>query len=212
MSFLISDQKNHFPSLPLPLYTSHVLADAQIDPFGQCHIIVGLSMRTIEQLCTLSADQTDAALAQTNDQTRFASVESTETWYAKGRTVFALQHATSQNLMAVVWIGPKPLELSIHHPFDTIQTNNLPTSSTEDTWDTLSYRSYPPYRGKGFMTDFVRYILTIYQAEYPNRRLWIGVNRSNTASLTLAKKLSFTTVNTTKVDSTRILLILDSSL
>lgn len=208
MSFAVTNSTN-LPPLPLPLYSHEVIADIQIGPFGDGQIVAGLSPTIVEQLCIRSNDPTDKALALTNDQTRFASKESTEAWYMQGRMPFALLHTDSQDLMAIVWIGPKPLGV---RPHEELVTDHTPEKSMSDpdteNWDTVSYRSYPPYRGGGFMTKYVGYILSVYQTHYPDRRLWVGINRTNSASQALAQKLGFTPVDVRPDETDRVVMIL----
>lgn len=158
-------------TLPILLYQSFKIADAN----GSFAIHLGLTLEEVQQLKKYSLDVSDTAIQNnTSDRKRFG-LGSYEEWYAGGRVPFALVH-TSGDLAALAWFGPK--EIPIEAPA------GLP-------WHTVAYRAYMPYRGKGIMTDFSRFVLQYYQKLYPGIRLWAEVKEGNEASLVLAKKLGF---------------------
>ncbi len=179
------------PHLPLSLNGTHICAETTIEQFGPCDVVVGLDRGMVDQLILRSNDTSDEALARTSDRTRFFDHHAYEAWYAKNRTPFALIHRTSGDLMALVWIGPKK-----------------PASDTTDLTHTLAYRSYPPYRGGGFMTSFVSYVLHEYRAQNPNHHFWVCIATENLASRKLAEKLGFTIVHDTPNTDTDTVMIL----
>ncbi len=166
------------PHLPLPLYGTHMCAEMTLEQFGECDVYVGLDRGMVDQLILRTEDTSDEALARTSDHTRFSDHHMYETWYAKNRSPFALIHRESGDLMALVWTGQK-----------------IPNESRTDLTHTLAYRSYPPYRGGGFMTSFASYILKEYRAQNPNHHFWVCIATENLASQKLAEKLGFTIVH-----------------
>ena len=195
------------PSLPLPLYRVQNIAYGVIEPFGECSIVVGLDRELVSQLIERSQDIGDDALAHTSDSKRFMNLDTYESWYKKTRTPFALIQRSTDTLMALTWIGPKPLGMK--PPKLLSEETELHSVDNQDTtWDTLTFRSYPPYRGNGFMTSFVEYILTEYRNENPTRKIWVGISQSNVASIGLARKLGFITEEERERDSDRIIMTL----
>lgn len=179
------------PSLPLALYSSECIAYTIVEPFGECDIVVGLDNELITQLITLSQDTSDEALARTSDSVRFKDSSSYESWFHTDRTPFALIHQETSSLMALVWIGPKPLGMMPPKLQNSAMTLEAPKTGSSDLWDTVSFRSYPPYRGKGFMTSFMEYLMQIYCERFPTHHLWAGIDRDNAASRAFATKLGF---------------------
>ncbi len=184
------------PSLPLVLFSSQVIGSTIVEPFGTCDIIVGLDEEMVVKLIKKSRDASDEALAQTSDSVRFATPESYEAWLMKRRTPFILIHRDTQELMALMWIGPEPFTM------ENAQSQN------PNAWDTIAYRSYLPYRGGGFMTDFTRFILDVYRAQNPERKLWASIAVDNTGSQTLAGKLGFSKIESGDETSDRVIMTL----
>lgn len=178
------------PELPLPIYGAHQIGAVTLESFGECTVFAGMTEDIVSQLITRSQNSADEALARTSDSARFATLETYATWYAQGRTPFILIHQKTNDIMALVWIGPKPLG---QHPAGaTSMEERGVETTTSAVWDTVSFRSYPPYRGGGFMTSFTQYVLDTYRAQYPEHRLWVSIDRENSASQALAGKLGFT--------------------
>ena len=164
------------PTIPLIPYTSTTIAEVTIHPFGICDIVVGLTKETVDKLFFHSADTTDTALGFTQDAQRFANHESYVSWFKKGRIPFALLHRDTSSLMAVAWIGEA----------------SIPELEAENQ-HTVAYRSYLPYRGGGFMTSFMTYVLETYKKRNPDCLFWVRIDPQNTPSLSFAQKLGFTT-------------------
>ena len=172
-------------SLPLPLYESLHIADAIARDGSEFDLLVGLDRQGAEKLRERALDDSDNALQDfTGDRQRF--VESTyESWYEKNRTIFALVHKQSDDLAAVIWFGPKPLgKKSPKFGQDDGQKE-------DSEWHTISFRSYPQYRGKGMMKNFSEYVTDIYKRYFPRAKLWTGTDDRNTAFIRLITSLGF---------------------
>ena len=150
----------------------------------------GLSADLVHQLRERSLDRSDTELAKTSDYERFGK-GSFDDWYAsKERTLYALISDTGM-LAALAWFGPKPLgRKSAKHLSEQERSEDERTMDSGG-WHTIVYRSYPPFRGKGLMTDFVRFAMEEYIRVHPGIRLWSGIFAHNPASMGLAKKLGF---------------------
>ncbi len=179
------------PRLPLPLYEECIVGRLQM-PDGSAYVIqAGLGHHLIAELQAHSRDESDTELqSQTSDRKRFVE-GSYEKWYAKERTPFALI-ARNGSLAALIWFGPEA----------------YPESGASDHWDTIAFRSYPPYRGKRLMTPFSRSILDMHHRIFPERRLWLETNPGNAAGTALYKKLGFTEV--LRPDCERLLMVQSS--
>lgn len=168
------------PIVPPALYDTVHIGELSLEKWGVCDIFMGLSKEMVEKLVSRTLDTTDEALTLTLDAKRFASSELYESWYAKSRTAFVLIHRETGGIMALVWIGEKL-------PEEDHRTGLNATAP----WSTLAYRSYPPYRGTGFMTMFTKYVLGEYKTRHPNHHFWAQIDSQNEASLHFAKKLGF---------------------
>jgi len=181
------------------IYESIALADAEN---GTTHfvIVVGLDKNLVLQLRKFSLDANDVAVQEhTSDRKRFGE-GSYETWYAKDRTPFALVSRDGKELAALVWFGPKPFgQKSMKHQDGNVNAH-IPDFSGID-WHTLSYRSYPPFRGTGIMKDFVRFATEAYLSHHSAARLWAILDRNNVQSMGLAGALGFKEVDDTSDDS-----------
>lgn len=176
-------------SEPLPMYSMQKL-DTIPSPEGiPFDIMLGLDKDLVAQLKQLSLDTSDADLqANTSDFKRFGE-GSYEEWYGKDRTPYALTDAMGK-LAALAWFGPKPLgrkSLKYLSPEELAKEH----SQEKSEWHTIVYRSYEPYRGKGLMSPFMRYVIADYKKRYPEAKLWAGVNAANAASVGLAQKFGF---------------------
>lgn len=159
--------------LPLPLYESVVLADTETEDGTRFSLTIGLTKEQAEQLRQVSLDTSDEAIQTlTSDRKRFGE-GSYEAWYAKGRVPFALVDEESGRLAALVWFGRETL------------------AGESGDWHTIAYRSYLPFRGKGLMKPFTRYVFDIYAAHYPEAKFWAGIHADNLASIGLALALGF---------------------
>ncbi len=170
-------------SLPLPRYTSTHFRTDTIGDHGVCETSIGLTEEMAKKLALLSNDRTDTALDYTEDRTRFASQASYEAWYAKGRLPFILVQQSTGMLMAILWFGEKVPPSPIGDGVDP-----------DTRFVTIVYRSYPPFRGTGFMTAWTSSILEQFIQANPRCTLWAKVKKGNDGSLHLAKKLGFTEI------------------
>ncbi len=179
-------------SLPLPLYASVRIADALGRDGSRFFISAGLDERLVAELTRLSHDTSDTELQKhTGDRERFGEGAYAE-WYAKERAPFALVERETGGLAALAWLGPKTMPSGL--------------SSTENQ-QTLAYRCYSKFRGKGLMKDFVDFVITTYLAFVPNAVLWTEVSAENAASRALAEKLGFKTVQAKAKGEKKVIMI-----
>lgn len=176
--------------LPPPIYSATDIGRLKAKDGTLFSIFVGLNKKMVAQLKEKSLDQSDVSIqSYTSDRKRFGE-RPYEEWYGKERTPFALIEDKTNALAAIAWFGPKPLGrkslryLSEREIMEEAQQK-------KGLWHTIVYRSYPPFRGKGFMTVFLQKIIECYLQEYPNIKLWAGINGDNLASIALASKLGF---------------------
>jgi len=178
-------------SFPLPIYTLVALATAKGNNGEEFEIVAGLERHLVDELKRNSLDESDEELQKnTSDRKRFGE-GSYEEWYSKNRTPFGLIHKKTGALVAIVWLGPKPLgRKSLRY----LSEEELKKENEQkiDKWHTLVYRSYNPFRGKGLMKDFARFAMKIYSESEPDAHYWVGFNQENKASIALASSLGFT--------------------
>lgn len=176
-------------SLPLPLYGMLKIGDCAAPDGEEFTMWIGADKGVVEQLKEKSLDESDVDIQNnTSDRNRFGE-GSYEEWYSKDRTPFSLL-APDGSLAAFVWFGPKPLgRPSLKYLSGEDRAKEL--EQKEDVWHTLVYRSYAPYRGKGLMTDFVRFATNIYREHYPEAKFWVGMGADNAGSAALATKLGY---------------------
>lgn len=174
-------------SLPLPIFTSVHIADAISRDGDEFDLFVGLDKKYADQLRELSSDENDANLQNfTGDRRRF--VEKTyEHWYKKNRTPFALIHKQSDALAAIIWFGPKPLGKK------SIKFSGTEEGKMESDWHTISFRSYPNFRGKGMMKNFAKFVIDFYKRYFINIKFWTGTDDRNNAFTKLITDLGFET-------------------
>lgn len=166
------------------------VADAVADTGEKFKVVLGFDTDLVAKLKLLSLDESDVEIQKnTSDHKRFGN-DSYEKWYAKDRTPFALVHSSGA-LAAIVWFGPKPLgRKSVMHLSKEEQRVDESTLDAGD-WHTLSYRSYPPFRGRRLMKDFVDFATAVYLTHFPNAKLWAIINATNAGSASLASKLGY---------------------
>ena len=176
-------------SLPLPLYGMVKLGTLTSRDGEEFSMWIGADQEVVDKLKEKSLDTSDAAIQNnTSDRKRFGE-GSYEEWYSKDRTPFTLTDATGK-LAAFTWFGPKPLgRKSLKYLSEEEQKKEL--EQKENVWHTLVYRAYAPYRGKGLMTDFVRFCVEVYKDHYPEAKLWVGMSATNAASAALASRIGF---------------------
>lgn len=187
------EKTSHLPplSFPLPLYESVCIGETTSKDGDQFFIHAGLKQSHIKRLKELSLDENDKELQKnTSDRKRFGE-GSYEFWYAKERTPFALVHATTDDLAAIVWFGQKPRGRKSLKYLTEAELAEDEKKLDAGNWHTIAYRSYPRFRGKGLMKPFVCSVLDIYIANTPNVKLWAGLDTENAASAALAQSLGF---------------------
>lgn len=166
-------------SLPLPIYTSVIIADAICKQGEEFDVVVGLGTEYVEQLKNLSLDDTDLELqANTGDKERFGT-GSYEEWYKKNRTIFALIHKQTNALAALIWFGPKRFGEK------SIKFGKSASNEPEATWHTVSVRSYPGFRGRGMMKNFLEFSMTFYKRFFIHIKFWAGMDARNPAVIKL---------------------------
>lgn len=176
--------------LPLQLYAKTLIASAVSLDNENFEIYAGLDEKLAAELKERSLDESDEALKITSDRLRFGE-GSYENWFRKGRVPFALVHKESGQLAALSWFGPKPLGRKPISHLNDQERRQDESALDSDNWHTVSYRSYPPFRGRGLMKSFVGFTLDIYESHYPGAKFWEGVDANNPASTALAEKLGF---------------------
>lgn len=160
-------------TLPLPIYETIEIAEAVSENKEKFKIVVGLDKELVKQLEKYSGDESDTNLQKySKDRQRFV-LGSYEDWYKKIRTPFALVHKKTGVMAAMIRFGPEPL-------FGQV-----------DNWHTIGWRSYGPFRGKGFMKIFTDFTMDVYLQKFPDIKFWITVKKENAGSVKLAEGLGF---------------------
>ncbi len=174
---------------PLPLFSTQKLDTILSKDEEAFTIMLGLDEGLVAQLKQRSSDIADTDLQEnTSDFQRFGE-GSYEEWYAKDRTPYALTDQAGK-LAALAWFGPKPLgRKSLRY----LSADERAKESEQEAgdWHTIVYRSYNPFRGKGLMTPFMKYVIADYKQRHPGAKLWAGVSTKNAASMALATKFGF---------------------
>jgi hypothetical protein len=172
-------------SLPLPIHTSVIIADAICKMGEEFDLVVGLSQEYIEQLKKLSLDESDIELqANTGDYERFGT-GSYEEWYKKNRTIFALIHKQTDAIAALVWFGPKRFGEK------SIKLGSNGVNQPEAVWHTVSVRSYPGFRGRGMMRNFLDFSMAFYKRFFIHIKFWAGMDARNPAVIHLLTTAGF---------------------
>lgn len=174
---------------PLPLYESVKIAEVEHNG-EQFEITLGLTKELARKLKERSLDDADEGLKVTSDRERFGE-GSYEEWYEKDRVPFALVYPKTGALAALAWFGPKPLGRKSIKYLSGVEHSEDEQKINSENWHTISYRSYPPFRGKGLMKKFAGFALDQYAIRHPNARFWAGTNIENHASMKLALALGF---------------------
>ncbi len=160
-------------ALPLPIYSSKEIAQIHMPDGATLSVHIGLTEKMAAALKAHALDDTDEELqGNTSDRRRFGE-GSYEAWYAKERYPFVLvdEH---EALAAIIWFGPEK------HP-----------QGEPGNWNTVAFRSYPPYRGKGIMKPFSMFVIQKYLALMPNARIWLETGAHNVPAISLYEKLGF---------------------
>jgi len=171
--------------LPLPIYRSIRIADAIGRDGEEFGIFVGLNGKCVEQLKKFSLDDLDVDLQNnTGDKKRFGE-GLYEDWYTKSRTPFCLVHKQTDALAALVWFGPKSIGKK------SIKFGEEEKDEIQNSWHTISCRSYIPFRGKGIMKNFTEFVMDVYKKQFSNINFWAGMDDRNKAVLKLFLELDF---------------------
>ena len=160
--------------LPLALYSSERIGVMRMPDWSSLSIQFGLSREMVETLKAHALDLTDEELQNnTSDRRRFGE-GSYEDWFKKERYPFALVSEANE-LAAIIWFGPEA----------------FPGGEEPVSWDTVAFRSYIPYRGKGVMTPFGRFALATYLKLMPGHTVWLETDATNVPAVRLYEKLGF---------------------
>jgi RimJ/RimL family protein N-acetyltransferase len=188
---IIPKEKVEDYSLPLPIYKSVRIADAIGRDGSEFEVWVGLSEKHVKELRELSADPSDEALQNfTGDRKRFV-IGTYEYWYKNNRSIYALVHKRTDDLAAIIWLGPKPLGKKSMKFSDELVDKEHDPKRMESNWHTISIRSYPKYRGKGMMKGFVRFVMDNYKNHFPHAKIWAGMDDRNVAIVKLLEALDY---------------------
>ena len=172
-------------SLPLPIYTSVIIADAICKRGEEFDVVVGLGEGYVEQLRKLSLDDSDEELqTNTGDKERFGT-GSYEEWYRKNRTIFALIHKQTDALAALIWFGPKRFGEK------SIKFGKGGSNAPEAIWHTVSVRSYPGFRGRGMMGNFLDFSMKFYKRFFIHIKFWAGMDARNPGVIKLLTDAGF---------------------
>lgn len=160
-------------SLPLPIYSSKEIARMHMPEGTLLSAHIGLTENMAATLKAYALDDTDEELqGNTSDRRRFGE-GSYEEWYAKERYPFVLVDDKGA-LAAIIWFGPEK------HPH-----------GEPGNWNTVAFRSYPPYRGKGIMKPFSMFVIQKYLAMKQGSRIWLETGAHNVPAISLYEKLGF---------------------
>lgn len=144
----------------------------------------GLDASMAEALTARSADKEgDPGLFRyVDDGDAFSSPEACLAW-AGGKDVFVCTTGTG-GLAALVWLTPKPLPI-------TLPEGESLAEVAPEAWDAMSFRSYPPYRGRGIMQPFGSEVVAWHDAYRSGRALWLQVDAEFTPAQVLYTELGF---------------------
>lgn len=169
-------------ALPVRAYTSVPVAELTNKEGEKFSIVIGLDESLVQQLKEKSLNKNDEELQRnTSDYRRFGE-GSYEDWYGKGRIPFAALVGDGA-LAAVIWFGPDE--------FPDLKDAAQPDPRQ---WDTIAFRSYEPYRGKGIMSSFSAFVIEMHDRLSPMRTLWLETNPDNEPGKHLYHKLGFVDV------------------
>lgn len=162
----------------LPSLYERALIGTLVMPDGaHLSIYLGADEGAARQLKEHALGSDEELVQNTKDRARFGE-GSYESWYAKGRCPFSLVD-DGGNLAAFIWFGAENPPPECGQDIES------------DVWDTIAFRSYPPYRGRGIMTPLARFIIETHERLVPGRRLWLTAKTDNLPALGLYGKLGF---------------------
>ena len=170
--------------LPLSLHDSVALGELHLPDGTMLTAHLGLTEDMARALKERSLDEADEEIQNnTSDRRRFGE-GSYEEWFARERYPFVLTDSAGK-LTSLIWFGPEPL------PSDGEELSTVQPQQDASEWDTMGFRSYMPYRGKGIMTPFSRFVIETYLRIRPQRCLWLATGVENGAGIRLYEKLGF---------------------
>ena len=173
-----------FP-LHLPVWSSIHVADAISKDGEEFDVFIGLNKKQVLEIRDLSLDKNDEELQNnTGDKEIFNDDSSYLNWYKTGRIPFCLVNKRTDIIAALMWIGPKPLGQKLIH---------LNIQQEKDNWYAVFCRSYPPFRNKGLMTNFIKFIIDTYKSCFPGIKFWVGMNYDNIPAKKIFTALEFKT-------------------
>lgn len=182
---------------PPPIFSSTFVAWLACPGLDRLSVQYGLDTHAVSKLRDKSLNRDDVELANnTSDKRRFGD-GSYERWYAKSRYPFVLTDQDHE-LAGLIWFGPEPVPNGVQ----------LDQGALVQEWDTIAFRSYPPYRGKGIMTAFSLMLLKLHKTMRPGRGLWLETRPHNKAGIALYRKLGFSAVG--EDAQKNIVMVLDS--
>lgn len=171
----------HLTDEPPALFKGETLGLFELGETESYTVTFGLSGALVEQLVAYSGDSSDTILHEfTSDRKRFKDVEAYKAWYGKVRFPFALVSGDGR-LAALIWYGPSE--------FPELDEGGSPDSQNE--WDTIAFRSYPPFRGQGFMKGFSELVLSHHKFFRPHHDIWLETRIHNESAQSLYEKLGF---------------------
>lgn len=163
--------------LPLPLYKRVFIGTLVMPDSTRLSIYLGADEDTAHQLREQALSADEELLTNTHDRARFGE-GSYEDWYAKGRSPFSLVDDVG-NLAAFIWFGAEMPPKECAQGVESV------------LWDTVAFRSYPPYRGRGMMTPLACFVIETYERLMPGHHLWLAARTENIPALGLYGKLGF---------------------
>lgn len=177
------------PALPLPLYESHGLGTVNDRAGKAFDAYIGLSESMVAKLKERSLDLSDTELQENSSDYKRFGEGSYESWYGKGRTPFALIDPSTDALAAIAWLGPKPLGRDSAKHLSAEEAKQDERLLDAGDWHTVSFRSYPGYRGTGLMKGFLKLAVEMYKRGYPGAKIWGITDRVNEGSARLLSSL-----------------------
>jgi len=141
----------------------------------------GLDEGLVEQVITYSNSESDKDLREaTSDKERFKDFDAYTQWYKKGRFPFGFTDERGI-LASLIWYGPAQPPM----------LNNQGRPEPDQKWDTIAFRSYPPFRGQGLMRAFVDAVLRRHASDRSDHNIWLSVKAENMRAQELYRSLGF---------------------
>jgi len=141
----------------------------------------GPDERLVEQVITYSNSESDKDLREaTSDKERCKEVDAYTQRDKKGSFPFELTDERGI-LASLIWYGPAQPPM----------LNNQGRPEPDQKWDTIAFRSYPPFRGQGLMRAFVDAVLRRHASDRPDHNMWLSVKAENMRAQELYRSLGF---------------------